>query len=782
MKRIPGTGIIRKVPAGKRSPSNVEESPHIPLPFERRYRRALADAQLQGNLLNFQRSWRSSRDAAWAAYPENPLTPKFDGSDGSDGVPNANPIVHLPDIPGMGEFEALRNRLAAIKDGVIERLPEYIDQFQRAAEANGVRVFRAKDADEANQYVLDLCARKGITHVVKSKTMVSEETNLNAALEEHGIEPVETDLGEWIVQLAHERPSHMVMPAIHKSRQQVGQLFTDTTGYEVSREDITEQVGVARKELRRDFLEAGLGINGANALIAESGTVMFIENEGNARLVTSLPRVHVVFAGIEKLVPDYAAAMLQLRLLARSATAQTITSYTSFVSGPPEPGKEMHIVLLDNGRMEMREHPLIKEALRCIRCAACANVCPPYAVVGGHVFGYIYSGAIGLVNTPYHHGLEAGAGPQSLCVSCNACATVCPVGIPLPQQILAVRSQVVEKKSYPLPVRFVLSLWSQPRLFDLAMRLSSRMALPFSEDGFLRVKRTGANIVPKVHALTAWRTPPAPATVPARDRLASRTPGKATIPSKAEGLRVAYFIQCITDRLFPGMAEAVVSVLEACGAEVTVPKGQHCCGLPNLDAGDLPRASRMAKQTIEVLESVRADYILTGGASCAIAMLHEYEGLFEHEPAWQIRALALKEKVIDFVTFMDRVAQLEPGALSRPGSSIGPITYHSFCQSTNVLGINEAPKRIIRDVLGLELRDLPEGTVCCGFGGSTSIGHPEVASQILKRKLDNLASTGAKVLVTDNPGCIMHLRGGIDAAKMDVKVMHLAELMAVQLK
>lgn len=678
---------------------------------------------------------------------------------------------------------ALRDRLAAIKDEVIERLPEYIDQFERAAEANGVRVFRAKDAEEANRYVLDICQRKGITHVVKSKTMVSEEMNLNAVLEEHGIEAVETDLGEWIVQLAHEKPSHMVMPAIHKSRQQVGKLFTDSTGYEVSEEDIGEQVDVARKELRRDFLSAGLGINGANALIAESGTVMFIENEGNARLVTSLPRVHVVLAGIEKLVPDYSAAMLQLRLLARSATAQAITSYTSFVSGPTGElyegkGKEMHIVLVDNGRMAMREDPLIKEALRCIRCAACANVCPPYGVVGGHVFGYIYSGAIGLVNTPYHHGTEAGAGPQSLCVSCNACATVCPVGIPLPQQILKVRAQAVEKKRYPFPARFALSLWSQPHLFDLTMRLSSKLAQPFSEDGLLRVKRTGATLVPKVRALTSWRTPPSPATVPGRDILATRQPRKQTVPSKAQGLKVAYFIQCITDRLFPGMAEATVSVLEACGVEVSVPHDQHCCGLPNLDSGDLPRARRMAKQTIEVLESTRADYIVTGGASCAIAMLHEYEGLFEKEPAWQIRALSLQEKVIDFVSFIDRVARLEPGALHNADSRLGPVTYHSFCQSTNILGIENIPGRIIRDVLGLELRDLPEGTVCCGFGGSTSIGHPEVAAQILKRKLENVAATGAKVLVTDNPGCIMHLRGGIDASGMNVKVMHLAELMA----
>jgi len=250
------------------------------------------------------------------------------------------------------------------------------------------------------------------------------------------------------------------------------------------------------------------------------------------------------------------------------------------------------------------------------------------------------------------------------------------------------------------------------------------------------------------------------------------------VRSGVEGLKVAYFIQCITDRLFPDMAEALVRVLQACGAEVTTPRGQHCCGLPAFDAGDLPRARRMARQTIELLESTQADYIVTGGASCAIATLHEYEGLFENEPLWQIRAAALKDKLMDFTTFMDRVARLEPGALAGRGQDVGPVTYHNFCQSANVLGIDEAPRRIIRDVLGLELRDLPEGSVCCGFGGSTSISRPEVAAEILKRKLDNVTSTGARVLVTDNPGCIMHLRGGTDAMKLDVRVMHIAELMA----
>ncbi len=697
-------------------------------------------------------------------------------------TPPAVPAAHLPRPHGTPEFAAMRDKLAAIKDAVIADLPAYVDRFVAAAESHGVHVYRAADAEAANRYVLDVCRRHGITHVVKSKTMVSEEIELNATLAEHGITAVETDLGEWIQQLAHERPSHMVMPAIHKSRAQVAELFTAATGRPVSREDIGEQVGVARRELRRDFLEAGLGVSGANALIAESGTVMFIENEGNARLVTTLPRVHIVLAGVEKLVPDYAAAMLQLRLLGRSATGQGITSYTTFLSGPPEPGKEMHIVLLDNGRMRMRATPLIRDALRCIRCAACADVCPPYAVVGGHVFGYIYSGAIGLVNTPYHHGLEADAGPQSLCVSCNACATVCPVGIPLPQQILAVRAQVVEAQGLPPPVRAGLELWSHPRLADAAVRAAAVAGAPLRDGQFTRVARTGATRIPLVHRLTSWRTLPAIPRRPGRDRLAARRPYRGPVlESAARGLTVAYFIQCVTDRLFPRMALSVAAVLDACGVRMIVPGDQHCCGLPALDSGALEPARRMARQTIEVLEGIGADYILTGGASCAIAMLHDYERLFAGEPLWQLRARTLAARTIDFVSFMDGVARLAPGALARPHSPFAPVTYHDFCQSANVLGLHDAPRRLIRDVLGLELRELPESSVCCGFGGSTSVTRPEVSEQILARKLDNAGTTGARTLITDNPGCILHMRGGIDAQGRPLRVLHLAELMAAHL-
>ncbi len=744
-----GLGLV----AGHRSPAAQD--------FRRRYRRALADPRLARNLLAFQRSWRPSRDAAFALLAETAPAP--------DGATSA---AHPAD--GEATFQALREQMAAAKDTVLADLPHYFEQFRAAAERAGATVVEAVDAEAVNAYVAGLAARRGARLVIKSKSMVGEETEINHYLETRGLEVVETDLGEWIVQLAGERPSHMVMPAIHKSRQQVGDLFTRVLGREISRESIPAQVRVARTELRRKFLEADIGISGANALVAESGTVMLVTNEGNGRLVTSLPPVHVVLVGYEKLVPTYADAVRQLRLLARSATAQHLTSYTTFITGPDRPDKELHIVFVDNGRFRMRDDPEFRSALRCIRCAACANVCPPYQVVGGHVFGYIYSGAIGLVNTPFHHGLEHAAGPQSLCVSCNACATVCPVHIPLPRQILAVRARVVQEQGLLPLKRLGLAIWSRPALFDRACRLGAALSVPLAEGPFLRR-------LPLPPAWR-WRTPPRLARQPARDRLARRTPGAARLATAAAGRTVAVFLQCVADRFLPEAVEATVRVLEACGARVIVPPAQPCCGLPALDAGDLATARRMARETIRALEAVPADCVVTPGASCVVAMAHEYPTLFADDPAWRARAEALAARVLDLTSFLTRVARLAPDTpgLPPPAEAL-PMTYHPFCQSRNVLGLGDTPEKLLGDALGLDVRELPEAGVCCGFGGSTSLDHPLVAREIAARKLANVAETGARLLVTDNPGCLLHLRGAADAAGQPLRVVHLAEVLAERL-
>jgi L-lactate dehydrogenase complex protein LldF len=719
-------------------------------PFRERYAKALADRQLGRNLLNFQRAWRAARRAA------------FDHWQGQASLGVSDP-----------SFALQRRRLAEAKSRAIRGRRSEFARFRAAAEAAGATVYESTSAEDAVRYIVELCRRRGAKLMAKGKSMVSEEIFLNQALETAGVRAIETDLGEWIIQLAHETPSHMVMPAIHKSRQQVGGLFEAHVGRPVSREDIAEMAGVARQELRRVFAEADVGMTGANALIAETGTVMLITNEGNGRLTSSLPPVHIVVAGWEKLVPTWEDATTQVRLLARSGTAQDISVYTTFITGPDRPDREMHIVIVDNGRSEMAADPEFETALRCIRCAACADVCPPYQVVGGHAFGFVYSGAIGLVNTGFHHGAEAAAGPQSLCVSCNACATVCPVEIPLPRQILEVRRKVAAGQGLPRAKRLALSVWSRPWLFSSAVGVARWAQIPFVRDGHVRAP---------LPAKFRWRTPPAVARRPARATLGgadlAAAPDGPLARSAARGLTVAYFIQCVSDHFAPEQAAAAVKVLRACGARVVVPRGQHCCGLPALDSGDVGTAQVMARQTIEALEAVRADWIVTAAASCAIAIVHDYAHLLREEPAWRSRAEALAARTLDLVSFLDRVAKLPAGALASSRAATGTVTYHGFCQSTNVLGIAEVAPRLLREVCGLTLRDLPEAEVCCGFGGSTSMDHPEVARHIATRKLDNVAETGATVLVGDNPGCLLHLRGVADARGMRLRVAHIAELLA----
>ena len=726
---------------------------HLPQPFAERYRHALNDDRMRAGLLRYQRNWRAGRDATYRQYTDD----------------------------GGEDFATLRAELSAVKDRVIAEPEKYFAQFKAAAEGAGATVYRSTSAEDANRYIADLCERHAIGVIDKSKSMVSEEIGLNHYLEGRGIHVAETDLGEWLVQLADERPSHIIAPAIHMDRHITAGLLTKATGKTLDPDDIGGQVRAARQQLRAEFMRARLGISGANALIAESGTTMIVTNEGNAELVTSLPDIHVVLVGYEKLLPTMADAMTQLRTLARSGTGQAITVYTTFISGPDRPGKEVHYVFVDNGRTAMAADPDFRDALRCIRCGACANVCPPYQVVGGHAFGYIYAGAIGLVNTPFHHGLDADAGPQSLCVSCNACATVCPVGIDLPRQILDVRRRIVEERGLPAYKRPLIELWSNATLFDRAARAAAALSRPLAEPGGAFVRR-----LPGLGAYQGWRSLPVPVRVPARDRLFSgEVKGVPVAPrlaptlldTPARGLRVAYFIQCLTDRLYPPMAEATVRLVQACGAEVVVPTSQHCCGLPAFDSGDWEHAKVMARATIVGLEEARADWIVTAGASCAVMIAHEYPHLFRDEPEWLARVEALRGKMLDLTTFLVKVAQLPDGALATPELADAPVTYHNFCQSLNVLKLGAEPLHLIRDVLGRELVDLPEANVCCGFGGSTSFDKPAVSSYILDRKLTNVDETRAATLITDNPGCIMHLRGGMDASGRKVKVMHLVELL-----
>ncbi|HYJ12461.1 MAG TPA: LUD domain-containing protein [Thermomicrobiales bacterium] len=723
------------------TPSEMHHRGHDDRPFPERYERAIDNPQLSTSLTNFQQSWRRDRTNVMAEV----------------------------------DFENLRGMLKAAKTEAIDNLDHYLEQFVQQAEAVGSIVHFAADAEEATAIIHSIATQHGVKLIAKSKSMVSEEIELNAYLAEDGIDVVETDLGEWIVQLRGERPSHMVMPAIHLSRQEVGDIFTEELGRDISRENVTEQVHAARDVIRDVFFNAGMGITGANALIAEDGTVMMVTNEGNGRLTSSIPPVHVVLAGIEKLVPTYDDAVTQIRVLARSATAQRLTVYTTFIHGPT-PGHEQHIVLVDNGRRRMREMPEFREALHCIRCAACANVCPPYREVGGHVFGYIYSGAIGLVVTPFLNGLEAAAGPQSMCLSCNACETVCPVDIPLPRQILDVRAMVAAEKGMKQPKAAVLDAWSHAKVMNLLLKVGTKAQLPLTRGKpYIRNRK-----LPLLKSQTRWRSLPALSQRPLRDRLRREVPtaGAPLIPNAAAGLKVVLFPGCMTDRIYPEQGEAVATVLGALGVELVNPSGIHCCGLIPNNSGDIPHAKSMAKSTIERLERVPADYIVSGSASCVAMLGQDYLHLFRDEPAWKLRAEKLAAKILDFTHFLADVAQLPAGALGSVDGTRRDLTYHDSCQGLNALGLNSEPRYLLEEVMGDHLVELQENTLCCGFGGSFSFEYPEVAERLMNRKLGNAEATGTRLIVTDNQGCIMHLRGGLDAQGRRIEVKHIAELLA----
>jgi iron-sulfur cluster protein len=733
------------------------EITHDERPFGERFEAALANERLAVSLTNFQQSWRRDRATV------------------------------MEDI----EFEQLRGAMKAAKTEAIDHLDHYLDQFIAEAEAAGTVVHLARDGTEANRIIAGIARNHPVEVVAKSKSMVSEETELNHHLANLGMEVVETDLGEWIVQLRHERPSHMVMPAIHLARQQVGEAMSEHLHREISREDVSAQVGVARDVIRDVFFRAGMGITGANALVAESGAVMMCTNEGNGRLTSSLPPVHVVIAGIEKLVPTYADAMRQLRLLGRSATAQRITVYSTFIQGPT-PGHEQHIVLVDNGRRRMREMPEFREALHCIRCAACANVCPPYREVGGHVFGHIYSGAIGLVVTPFMHGLEAAAGPQSLCLSCNACETVCPVGIPLARQILDVRAMVAKQRGIKIGKKIALTVWGTPSAAHLLMKIGERAQLPLTRGGSLIREKH----LPGLSRQTRWRSLPALArpplhdrahrrlerSTPVLDRTDTRPVPTALIPSEIAGQSVALFPGCMTDRFYPEQGEAIVTVLEALGAKVVYPEGLHCCGLVNQNSGDLDHALALARQTIASLEATEADWIVSVSASCGAMILQDYLHQFRDETAWLARAERLAARVMDFTSFLVNVAKLPEGSLANVDGGGREITYHDSCQGLNALGLSDEPRHLIERVMGDTIAELPENTLCCGFGGTWSVDYPDVAKRLMDRKLNNAQSTGARTIVTDNQGCIMHLRGGSDAEGRKLEVRHIAELLAERVR
>ncbi|HXJ43352.1 MAG TPA: LutB/LldF family L-lactate oxidation iron-sulfur protein [Bryobacteraceae bacterium] len=387
--------------------------------FEREIANALANEPLQ------RATWRA--------------TGKFKGNRISAVAAEA-----LPD------YQELRTAANALKRHTINHLDWYLEQFEREVDSRGGKVHWCRDGVEAADVVLGIARRRGARLIVKSKSMTTEEIHLNERLSHHGLESVETDLGEYIIQLLDQRPFHIIAPALNLTRRDVAKVFQDKLGVPWDAE-IPSQTQTARNVLREKFLAADIGISGANFLVADSGAVVLVENEGNARLTTTAPRVHIAVAGIEKVIPRAQDLAVFLKLLARSATGQPMSVYTSFLAGPRRAGEvdgpeEFHVILLDGGRTKLLEDEEKRQSLYCIRCGACLNTCPVYRRIGGHSYPWVYSGPIGAILTPQFHGPALEPGLPFASSLCGACGEVCPVKIDIPKVLLRLRQEVKESE------------------------------------------------------------------------------------------------------------------------------------------------------------------------------------------------------------------------------------------------------------------------------------------------------------------------------------------------
>lgn len=645
----------------------------------------------------------------------------------------------LARFPG---YEEARGEARRIKERAIAELPALVERFSEAVQQHGGHVYHAADGEEACRIITEIAQHNGARRITKSKSMTSEEIHLNDALEAAGMHVRETDLGEYILQLAEDRPSHIVAPIIHMSTEDVRRVFRERLGITDVPQEPEGMTQLARQRLRSDFLAADLGITGANFLLADTGTVVIVENEGNVRLTTQLPPTHVVLTGVEKLLPAAADLLPFLQLLPRTATGQLLTSYLSFISGPGwtgspfRPGAErsFHVVLLDNGRYAMREDELLVEALYCIRCGACMTVCPPYQVVGGHVFGGpTYPSGIGNAWEAGVSGLETAAEFNALCTTCSRCQDVCPVRIDIPWMNTVIRERIAERQRSPrgwlerlvydrlLPIEEEGSVSLSMRLFADPARVYKRSRRqPWRSLMRFGVARTAMS---RIAGIAAARPLPEPSAETLTDWFRKRGGRLATSRLEARGIcndrrgsTVFLFADCHTEHIDTDVGKAAVSCLEKCGLSVVLVSGQ-CCGRAALSQGMLRTARRQAEELHKVLAPiVEAGHQIVGlEPSCLSAVVDDHRKLLPGGGAAEVAA-----GCHDVLTFLQRRLVADDAASAprwkpAPEGASSPVVLHGHCQQ-KTLGWMPAAVELLGSIPGVDLR--VTSVECCGMAGS----------------------------------------------------------------
>ncbi len=669
------------------------------------------------------------------------------------------------------DIDALYEKISEGKRRAAQNMDTLREKFTKEAEKRGAVVHFAKTGDEAKEIIAKIAEKENVKSMVKSKSMASEEIHLNDYLKKKGIEVNETDLGEWIIQIMEEPPTHMVMPAIHLSKEQVAKTFSEHLGREIPAE-IPELTQTAREVLRDRFLNADMGLSGANCAVAENGSIVIMTNEGNGRMTALLPRVHVALVGLEKLVPDMDLANTIMEALPRSGTGQTISSYIQFIDGQTTAwngekveDKKFHIVLMDNGRSELAKDPIFSQALQCIRCGSCLNVCPIFHLVSGHVYGHIYTGGIGTILTAFFNSEDKAIDPQNLCISCQKCTTVCPGKIEIPKLVKELRLKLTEKKGLSTAENYIFkNILGKPDTFHKWLKRGKTLQKPFSSEGYIK------NLPFSFSKHTNKRSLPTLADKPFRDIYKSLKKDIKNPRAKA-----AFYAGCVIDFCYPNIGRAVWETLQDNGIEMVFPEQQSCCGAPASYSGDRKTAVKLAKENIKALEDCDADYIVMACPTCIHVVKDEFPELLEGEKEWYQRARKISEKVKDYSELMVEFTDCKENDIIKDAAK---ITYHDSCHYKRELHLEDNPRKLFNNMKKVKLIEMDESDRCCGFGGSYTAKFPELSVEMLKRKIKNIEISGAEVVAMDCPGCIIQIRGGLDKINSNIKVKHTAEIVA----
>ena len=624
-----------------------------------------------------------------------------------------------------------------------------VEEFAENVRRNGGKVFLAKTGEDAIGYVEELCKRVGAKLIVKSKSLTSDEIEFTHELEKVGVRSVETDLGELIIQIAGETPVHLVMPAAHKSVEQIAQLVSSAVGREVPPDD-QAILGTVRAYLRQLFLTADIGVSGANIGVAETGSIVMETNEGNGRLVTSLPKVHLVIIGMEKIVPKWEDATYLVKGHSASATGQNMTVYVSVITqhGPlagSTEGREYHVVILDNGRSKMRDDPWFSDALNCIRCGACMNVCPTYGIAGGHTFGYIYPGPIGIPWTAEVHGLDK-ATFAHLCVSCGLCKEICPVDINIPMMIAKVKEEEVDENGQLVVNDFFMASETLARLASATAPVSN---------WFLRRGATRA-LMESVVGVDRRRTLPSFARKRLRARLSPLGSGTG------ESGKVVFFPDVYADYNDPQLGVRAVKILLALGYEVKVPDLQWS-GMPYISYGNIRKATTVAKKNLENLKAYLDEgYSVVSTEPTAVYMFREvYPTLAPGELAERAREMSFP-----FFSFIQgRLADLGLKPAFPTDEAIG---FHIPCHDRSLSrGI---PAVEFLRAAGYKVQVVENGT-CCGMAGTFGMKHGDLGYNLSVQVGDHLfrlfKESGRKLVATESSVCSMQIADGVG-----IKVVH----------